>query len=212
MRWILFSLVTALTSVGINAAEPGDNGATYSEASPAFAFSDSVVVVTPVPTPAQVTILRSDLSLTPEIAAAKKLKADKKLKQAKKPTLPKSMLSRTERQQMALLAGKPKGGNQLDWSDHEDAGSGAEVIVLHRSFHRPKLAEVEHEQEGDRDHFVSDEIKVRLFLARMKAVEAHALASVAEPEDNDVAFSDSVKLRLLLARKKALEAHQKKFS
>ncbi len=211
MRWILFALLTAFTSASINAAEPADVDATYADAAASFSLGEATVIVTPVPTPAQVTILRSDLSFTPEIAAARKLKAAKKLKLAKKPVLPKSMLSRAERQQIALLNAKTK-TSSLDWSDNEDAGSGAEDIVLHRSFNRPKLADADDREGADRDHFIPEEVKLRLYLARMKAVEAHALASVPEPEVDDAAFTPAVKLRLLLAREKALAAQSKQFS
>ena len=45
-------------------------------------------------------------------------------------------------------------------------------------------------------------------LARLKAVEAHALSQVP---DTDEALPDSVLLRLKEARLKAVEAHQRKF-
>ena len=48
-------------------------------------------------------------------------------------------------------------------------------------------------------------------MARMKALEAHALASAADARD-DAELPETVKLRLFLARMKAVEAHQKKFS
>lgn len=112
---------------------------------------------------------------------------------------------------MALLAPKPKSGEQpVRKQVHDQNGDGGyDELVLHRSFSRPKLV-----SEGDDNKDIadvaepSDGIKLRLFIARMRAVEAHALAQAA---DVDGDLSDSVKQNLADARLKAVQAHQKKF-
>ncbi|WP_265943255.1 hypothetical protein [Dechloromonas sp. A34] len=122
------------------------------------------MTVTPIPPPASVTEFRADLPRA------------KKLKVAKKKSIPKTMLSRTERHQMALLAPKTKAGEGLlDVANDEDAGSGIADLDLHRSFSRPKLTEIEGQDNDDvdDDDDLPDTIKLRLYLARMKAVQAH---------------------------------------
>ncbi|MBI2276522.1 MAG: hypothetical protein HYU74_04150 [Dechloromonas sp.] len=120
--------------------------------------------MTPIPPPASVTEFRADLPRA------------KKLKVAKKKSIPKAMLSRTERHQMALLAPMAKIGDPslIDAVNDEDAGSGIADLDLHRSFSRPKLTEAEEQNKDDvDDEDLPDTIKLRLFLARMKAVQAH---------------------------------------
>lgn len=141
------------------------------EASAPTAVMDMAVTVTPIPAPIMGTVMLKEFSPTPQARPAKKLKV------AKKKTLPKSMLSRTERHQMALLAAthKNSGPSLLDFFNDEDAGSSADDLDLHRFFSRPKLAELadQGDEDSDQDQELSDTIKVRLLLARMKAVQAH---------------------------------------
>ena len=83
-------------------------------------------------------------------------------------------------------------------------------LVLHRSYSRPRLAtEAEEESDDALDPQLSETVRLRLFLARMKAVEAHALAQVNDTDDD---LPAAVKERLQMARQKAVQAHQKKFS
>jgi len=151
-------------SWGVNASQTeGSEGSAASVASVVLS-SEAIVTVTPIPPPASVTEFRADLPRA------------KKLKVAKKKSIPKAMLSRTERYQMALLAPMAKGGDPslIDAVNDEDAGSGIADLDLHRSFSRPKLAEAEDQDKDDvDDEDLSDTIKLRLFLARMKAVQAH---------------------------------------
>lgn len=132
--------------------------------------AEMAVMVTPIPMPPPV------VELLREGNPAPVLKVTKKSRLAKKKSLPKSMLSRTERHQMALMATTQKtdGPSLLDFFNDEDAQSGASDLDFHRSFSRPKLIEVAvQDEEGDEDIAISDTVKLRLFLARMKAVQAH---------------------------------------
>jgi len=205
VRWLAIAAIAALSSLGVNAAEPVAVEAAAAEAVVALAPQDPVV--TPIPMPAQVTVLIENLN------TGSKLKPARKVKVAKPQTLPKSMLSRTERHQMAILAAAPKAdsGFLRDLFDDEDGGSGAEDIDLHRSFSRPQVAKALDADADDEALAVSPETSIRLLLARMKAVEARVLAEAAD-RMNDQILSDAVMRRLHLARTKAVEAHQKKFS
>lgn len=164
MRWLVIAVVAAIYSWGVNASQTeGSEGSAASVASVVLS-SEAIVTVTPIPPPASVTEFRSDLPRA------------KKLKIAKKKSIPKAMLSRTERHQMALLAPKTKISDPslVDAVNDEDTGSGIEDLDLHRSFSRPKLAEADDQNQQDvDDEELPDTIKLRLFLARMKAVQAH---------------------------------------
>lgn len=203
MRWLVVAAVVAFSSLGVNASEPVTGEAkSIVEASGA----EAGVTVTPIPMPAQVTQL-----LQPANPVAK-LRSAKKLKLAKKESFPKSMLSRTERHQLALLSPSSSAAGQPSRKHlHDEHGeAGYDELALHSFFSRPKILQKPAEN-GDADAFgLSGTIKLRLFLARAKAVEAHMLANVVD--DPDEQLPEAVKLRLLLARTKAVQAHQKKFS
>ncbi len=204
MRWLVVAAVVAFSSLGVNASEPVTDEATTSivEASGA----DAGVTVTPIPMPAQVTQL-----LQPANPVAK-LRSAKKLKLAKKKSFPKTMLSRTERHQMALLSPSSSATGQPSRKHlHDEHGeAGYDELALHSFFSRPKIVQKPAENEEADAFGLSETIKLRLFLARAKAVEAHTLAKVAD--DQDDTLPEAVKLRLFLARTKAVQAHQKKFS
>ena len=89
----------------------------------------------------------------------------------------------------------------------------AEDLVLHRSFSRPKVVKASDQDDDDDLLAIPETVKLRLFLARMKAVEALALATAADqPTVGDDDLPDTVRQRLLLARTQAVHAHRKKFS
>ncbi|HJW27450.1 MAG TPA: hypothetical protein VJ576_21335 [Rhodocyclaceae bacterium] len=164
-------------------------------------------------TEAAAPIMVYDLMAAPPsaVAAPAKIKPAARLKVAKKKKLNKSMLSRSARTQLQL-AQKPRTSSPSlrDFSDGDDADTGADDLDFHRSFSRPRVAKVA-DQDDEDDQEISDHVRLRLFLARMKAVEAHKAAKAANQAD-DEAVSEAVKLRLFLARMKAVEAHQSKFS
>ena len=173
------------------------------------ALVDPAVTVTPIPMPALVVELPSGGNSAPKLRPVKKAKLEKKR------AVPPTMLSRTERHQMALLAPKPKNGDvardTVD-DDNDDVPSVAD-LTLHRSFHRPKIASQDSDEEEGDDVGISDAAKLRLFLARMKAVEAHAVQTAMAQDDVAAEeLSETVRLRLLLARTRAVAAHEKKFS
>lgn len=168
--------------------------------------TDSDVVVTPIAMPASV------IELATTAKPVVKLLSAKRPKLAQKKPLPKLMLSRTERHQMALLAPKPKNGEPVVRKQlHDPNGdTGYDELVIHRAFSRPKVVgEIEDNEHASDAAELSDRIRLRLFIARMRAVEAHALGQVADTEDE---LSDTIKRRLANARLKAVQAHQNKFT
>lgn len=203
VRWLAIAAFAAFSSFGVHASEPVSGEATSLVETTG---TDAGVTVTPIPTPAAVTQLLQPVN--PDA----KLRAAKKLKQAKKKPFPATMLSRTERQQMALLS---TSSTKTDQPQHkqlndEHSETGFDDIALHSFYKRPRP--VADTADGDDADAIglSDTVKLRLLLARTKAVEAHALASVAD--DPDEPLSEAVKMRLFMARMKAVQAHQKKFS
>lgn len=207
MRWLVLAAVAALSSLSVIAAEP------VAEEAPAAVealAADVAVIVTPIPMPAQVTEL-----LGARANPAKAL-ADKKVKVADRKPLPKILLSRTERQRIALAkaAAPAKAGDpplRKILRDEEGDG-GYEDLPLHRSFSRPRVAPADADDD-DAVAALSDGVKLRLLLARMKAVEAHALAwAVDQPGVADEPLSEAVQTRLSLARMKAVAAHRSRFS
>lgn len=205
LRRIIGVALATLCSFSVIASEPAvEESLVVAEV---FAHStDGNVVVTPVPVPESV------IELATTAKPVVKLRSAKRSKLAKNRPLPKMMLSRTERHQLALLAPKPKNGAPAVRKElHDQNGdTGYDELVIHRSFSRPKVvSEIEDDEETSDAAELSDAIKLRLFIARMRAVEAHALAQVADTDDD---LSDTIKLRLAKARTNAVQAHQKKFS
>jgi len=205
---LVLAAVAALSSLSVIAAEP------VAEEAPAAVealAADVAVIVTPIPMPAQVTEL-----LDARANPAKAL-ADKKVKVADRKPLPKILLSRTERQRIALAkaAAPAKAGDpplRKILRDEEGDG-GYEDLPLHRSFSRPRVAPADAGDDADAVAALSDGVKLRLLLARMKAVEAHALTwAVDQPGVADEPLSEAVQTRLSLARMKAVAAHRSRFS
>lgn len=208
MRWLVLAAVAALSSLSVIAAEP------VAEEAPAAVealAADVAVIVTPIPMPAQVTEL-----LDARANPAKAL-ADKKVRVADRKPLPKILLSRTERQRIALAkaAAPAKAGDpplRKILRDEEGDG-GYEDLPQHRSFSRPRVAPADAGDDADAVAALSDGVKLRLLLARMKAVEAHALTwAVDQPGVADEPLSEAVQTRLSLARMKAVAAHRSRFS
>jgi hypothetical protein len=167
--------------------------------------TDGNIVVTPIPMPASV------IELATTAKPVVKLRSAKGSKLAKNRPLPKMMLSRTERHQMALLAPKPKNGEQAvpKHLEGQNGETGYDELALHGPFSRPRLVSESDDEDTPDAVQLSGPIKLRLFIARMRAVEAHALAQVADTDDD---LSDTIKLRLANARMIAVQAHQKRFT
>lgn len=237
MRWLVVAAVTVCTPLLVAASEPAVSAegtvaplvATHIEG-PAPVLTVTVIppqsgdassvatvdlmaagavppppasVVGPIAAPASVAMLSKPISLDSEIRRAKRHKARKATQ------LSKSLLSRTARYQLALLVAKPRTGEPelIDIFGGKDAESGADATDFHVSYGRPRLAKVD---DSDHDADISEAVKLRLLMARMRAVDARKMALAAE--DPDIAVSDAVKLRLFMARMQAVDAHKKKFS
>lgn len=171
MRWIAIAAVLALSSGGIKASDSvaADSPAAEVSAPVVGADATATVTVTAIPSHSMVAELVKELKPTPEARPAKKLKV------AHKKTFPKSLLSRTERQQLALLAVSNKPGESLllDLLNEEDAGSSSDDLDLQRFFSRPKVVNSIEPDDEDDDVELSEAVKLRLLLARMQAVRAH---------------------------------------
>lgn len=203
MRWLFIPVVAAAwISLAVNASEP------VAESTPVPEVASPVMIydLAPAPVPG---VKPHDFKTVAEMKPASKPKL------AQRKTLKKSILSRTAINQMALLAVKHEPETPASGAvfDDGDADSGADDLDFHRSFSRPRVAHQDDSDDQDDGLAleVSDHVKVRLFVARMKAVEAHQLVMQADQQDDGV-LSDTVKLRLALARMKAIQAHEKKFS
>ena len=202
---IIVAALAALSSFSVVASEPVADEAPIAVEVVAPA-TDGNIVVTPIPMPPSV------IELATTAKPVVKLRSAKGSKLAKNRPLPKMMLSRTERHQMALLAPKPKNGEQAvpRRLDGQNGETGYDELALHGPYSRPRLVSESEDDEDTADAVqLSGPIKLRLFIARMKAVEAHALAQVADTDDD---LSDTIKLRLANARMIAVQAHRKRFT
>jgi len=207
VRRLMVAALAALTSLVVNAAEPVAVEAPAADV--AAVVADQAVTVTPVPMPVRVTELRVDAARATEVRSTRQSKS------AKTRSIEKSMLSRTERHQVALLSAKPATGTSVlrTLVNDGDEEYAAEDLVLHRSFNRPKVVKVTDQDDEDDLLAIPETVKLRLYLARMKTVEALVLARVADqPTAGDDDLPDTVRQRLLLARTKAVQAHRRKFS
>jgi hypothetical protein len=167
VRWIVVAAVLALSSTGGNASESAIAENQSAEMSGQHAAADNAVTVTPISSHSMAVELVKELQPSSEMGASRKV--------AQKKPLPKSLLSRTERHQIALLVETPRSGEPLvSYSlNDEDNDGGADDLDLQSSFGRPKVAKQIDQNDEDRDQGLSDAVKLRLFLARMKAVKAH---------------------------------------
>lgn len=209
MRKFLF---VVLTSLAVMSAHAWESSADDSHPEGTFAqppYAEAVVTIAPVPMPGAVTELASYSPQNTNLRQAKKVKAAKVARA-------KSMMSRSAREQMALASTVTKAGDHelLDASDDEDDDFGLEDQDLHRSFSQPKVAKVPNQADDDDDDAsdLPEHIKLRLLIARTKAVEAHILSQAAKASSAaDEDLSETVKLRLYMARARAVKAHTDKF-
>ncbi|MDE2439839.1 MAG: hypothetical protein KGP14_02350 [Betaproteobacteria bacterium] len=204
MRRLFIVALATLFSLTIQASEPSsDEPASFVDASAPHAG----VTITPIPMPAPVTELLAPLN------PAVKLSVAKKARPAKKAVIPASMLSRTERQQLVLFTkAKPATDDTPTRNaEHNDEGhADYDDLPLHQFYSRPRLVKDNDRHDGDHGAMpLSETARVRLLMARLKALEAHALAQI---DDTGEALSETVTTRLQAARLKAVEAHRAKFS
>lgn len=200
MRWILVAALAAFSSVGVFASE------TVSEDLPSIIDASEMapgVIVSAIPVPAPVIEV-----LKPSDPIARAKSARKQL--AKKKPAPTMMLSRTERRQLQVLVTGTQTGTSSERSyDQKDDSQGSlGELDFHRSYSRPRVV-AEVIAADDDSQGLSEHVRFRLLMARLKAVEAHALNQV---QDDGEALPESVQLRLKQARLKAVAAHQQKFA
>ena len=208
MRKLLIVVMTSLAAMGVHAWEPTAADVQPENITAQEPYAEALVTIAPVPMPATVTELARYSPKSRGHVPAKKVKAAKVARA-------KSMLSRSARQQIALAStsAKPDDRARLIASDEEGADIGIDQLDLHRSFSQPKVAKAVDPKEDD--EAVIDlpyHVKLRLLLARTKAVEAHILNHVGKassPADEEL--SDTVKLRLYIARARAVKAHSEKY-
>ena len=196
-RFGIFLLAFAITlTFGAGARAQGDDASVIDASS-----AGGNVSINAVPAPEPVIQVLSLKDPVAKIRSVKKARLDKKTANSV------MLLSRTERRQVALLALKDKRGEPLvRYDSNGDYQGGVDDLDLHRSYARPKV--VEDRQLADPDEMaVAPELGIRLMMARLKALETHALAQV--PDDGEP-LPDTVKLRLLLARAKALQAFEER--
>ena len=201
MRWMLVAAVVAFSSVGVHASE------TIVDEAPSVVDVSEVaagVTVSAIPAPAPVVEV---LKLEDPVA---RLRSGKKLRLAKKAPPPTMMLSLTQRRQVALLVAhdNPSGDRGLSYNQGDDSQGGLDELDLHRSYSRPRVVTETPDDKTD-EPALSSHVRLRLLLARLKAVEAHVLNQVP---DSDEALPESVLLRLRDARMLAVQAHRTKFS
>ena len=209
MRKFLAVLLTSLATMGVHAWEPLTVDVQPEAALAQPSYAEALVTIAPVPMPATVIELASYAPKATSLRQAKKTKA-RKIAQAK------SMLSRSAREQVALASAsvKPDDRVRLTASDDEDADTGIDELDLHRSFSQPKVVKVSGQADDDDEAIVDlpDHIKIRLLMARTKAVEAHILNQAGKASGfAEEELSDTVKLRLFIARTRALKAHSEKY-
>jgi len=209
VRKLLIVLMTSLAAMGVHAWEPTTADVQPENMTALEPSADVSVTIAAIPMPAQVVELARYSPRKNGLGQSKKVKAAKV-------AIAKSMLSRSARQQIAIAStsSKPDDKARLLASENEDSGTGFDMLDLHRSFSQPRVAKVA-DQADDEDEAVSDlpdYIKLRLLMARTKAVEAHILNQVGKASDaEETELSDTVKLRLYLARARAVKARSEKY-
>jgi hypothetical protein len=208
MRWILIAVLAALVTIDVQATEamPGTEVVALRDAPSLIDASELApgVTVSAIPMPAPV------LEVMQPGNPLNRLHAAKKSRLARKKPAPTIMLTRTERRQLALAVGDAKvaGLRNHAYHQNDDSKTGLDELDFHRSYSRPKVVANPADVEADVPA-LSPEIRLRLLMARLKAVEAHALNQV--PESNE-ALPGTVLSRLAEARRLAVTAHQAKYS
>jgi hypothetical protein len=222
MRWIWVATIVALSAVNTHAADALFNDSlsalvAAAHSSPNEVVSDNSTSVIDASVPASGVIVAAIPSPVPVLEVQKledpiaKISKGKKLKLTKKKASSIVLLTRTERRRVELLGDAPKIGDQQgsSYSHNEDYQASFDKQDLHRSYSFPKLVSDTvnlKDDEFDAETLSSD-VRVRLLMARLKALEAQALAKAP---DNGEDLSEKVLLRLKEARLKAVLAHQKK--
>lgn len=198
MRWIWVAVFAAFSPLEIYALDVA-----IDEISSVAALPEAAPGVTISAIPAPMPVIEV---IQPDSSAAVR-----KQRLAKKKSLPVMMLSRTERRQAQILVADSKSGEPglpgHSYNPNDDFQGGPDELDFHRSYSRPKL--ISDADEADDAPALSPYVRLRLLMARLKALEVHALNQVPDPGDD---LSEPVLERLKAARLKAVEAHRNKFS
>lgn len=197
MRWILVAALVAFSPLE-----------TYAFAAMADE-SSSVVDVTEAGSGVTISAIPAPIPVI-EVLTLDGSGAMKKQRLTKKKSSPVMMLSRTERRQAQILIADSRvnGLPGSSYNPNDDFQGGPDELDFHRSYSRPRLI-ADAEDNLDDGQELSAHVRLRLLMARLKALEVHALNQLP---DTDAELSDSVLERLKSARLKAVQAHQAKFS
>lgn len=205
VRKYLFVVLSFLLALGVQAGETTFADTSTENTPAAAAYAEALVTIAPVPMPARVIELASFSPRNTSAVQARKIKLAK--------TQAKSMLSRSARGQLALAKAqsKPDERARLVASDEDDDDTGLDDLDLHRSFSQPKVAKAASDaDQADTD--LSDYVKLRLFLARTKAIDAYNLSQIGKDSTSETeVLPERVLSRLAQARAKALQAHSERF-
>ena len=209
MHKLLVILLTSLTIMRAGASEPETAVIQPEVAVAQSSYADVLVTIAPVPMQGRIIELESYAPKSRSIKQTKRLTATTVARA-------KSMLSRSTREQIALAntSAKPDDRARLTVSDDEDDDSGIDDLDLHRSFSQPKVAKTSDQIDDDERSGIDlpDHIKLRLLMARTKAVEAHILIQSGKASGSaDEELSDTAKLRLYIARVRAIKVHSEKY-
>lgn len=208
VRKLLLIVLTTLAALNAHAWDAASADSSPEGAPAIISPADSLVTTSPVPAPARVVQLASYSPQSSNIRQAKTLKAGK---------VAKSMLSRSVRGQIALANSAANNSNDLGKlaaSDEDDDDPGLDDQDVHRSFSQPKVAKSGKQKDDDEQAGADlpDHIKLRLLMARTKAVEAHILAQAGKEADSaEHELPSHIQSRLAEARQRALQAHREKF-
>ncbi len=208
MRKFLLVVLTFLTALSAHAWEATTPDNQQDEVMTQASYAEASVTIAPVPMPAMVVELAHYAPKNAGAGQSRRAKANKVARA-------RSMLSRSAREQIALGTAPAKADERarLTASDDEDDDTGLDDLDLHRSFSQPKLAK--NPDQADDDGAVidlPDHVKLRLLMARAKAVDAYVLNEVGKASGPaDEALSEVVKVRLYIARTRALKVHGEKF-
>jgi hypothetical protein len=194
--------------MGVHAWEPTTADVRQDAASAQPSQVEAVVTIAPVPLPATVTTFSLDSPKSTRIKQSRKAKAVKVARA-------KSMLSRSAREQIAIAnsSSLPDGRVRIAASNDGDADASDDQLDLHRSFSQPRVAKASDQADDDEGVIdLPDHVKLRLLMARTKAVESHILNQIGNtPDSAEEELSATVKLRLYIARVRAVAAHREKY-
>ena len=205
-RRFLITLLTFLAVTGVHAEEVSLAALSTDSAQVLPAKDGAIASLAADPLSAITLEPGQHVVASPSPAHIKTIKAEKHV-------AAKSMLSRAAREQIALY----KTAAQIDdptrhiATDDDDDDPGLDDLDLHRSFSRPRVAAEKFSFDDDGSALPAH-IRLRLLMARTKAVDAHILNQAAKTAAaSDEPLSDTVKLRLFMARNRAMAAYHKKF-